>query len=114
MIEDELVGAVILNEEQSNEWKQIKWTEINGSALVIHAMVINPKHQNKGFGKKLLVYCEEYAKENRYACLRLDSFTKNPISNKLYQKFGYKKVGVVEFNMKPEGNMEYYCYEKIL
>ena len=114
IIEDELVGAVILNENQSNEWKQVKWTVINGSVLVIHAMVINPKHQNKGFGKRLLVYCEEYAKENRYACLRLDSFTKNPISNKLYQKFGYNKVGVVEFNIKPEGNMEYYCFEKIL
>ena len=114
MIEDEIIGAVILNEDQSNEWKQIKWAETNGRALVIHALVINPKHQNKGFGKRLLIECEQYAKENRYTCLRLDSFAKNPISNKLYQKFGYKNVGLVEFNIKPDENTEYYCFEKVL
>ena len=113
-INNEIVGAVILNENQSKEWNIINWTKIDGKALIIHALVIDPKHQNNGFGKKLIFYCEQYARENKYTSLRLDSFTKNDISNKLYQRFGYKNLGLVIFDMKPEGNKEYYCYEKLI
>jgi ribosomal protein S18 acetylase RimI-like enzyme len=110
----EIIGAAVLNENQSKEWESINWSKINGKTLVIHALVIDPKQQNRGFGKKLLSLCEQYAKDNGYSSIRLDSFKKNNISNRLYQSFGYKSVGTVVFNMKPENNKEYYCYEKIL
>jgi len=110
----EIIGAVVLNENQSREWETINWSKINGKTLVIHALVIDPKQQNRGLGKKLLSLCEQYAKDNRYSCIRLDSFKKNNVSNRLYQSFGYKNIGTVIFDMKPENNKEYYCYEKIL
>jgi ribosomal protein S18 acetylase RimI-like enzyme len=110
----EIIGAVVLNENQSREWKTVNWSKIDGKTLVIHALVIDPKQQNRGFGKKLLSLCEQYAKDNGYSCIRLDSFKKNNVSNRLYQSFGYKNVGTVVFNAKPEKNKEYYCYEKIL
>ncbi len=113
-IDNEIAGAVILNEKQSPEWNRIRWSEPDGRALVIHALVIAPEHQNKGYGGKLLFYCEKYAAENRYAGVRLDSFTKNAASNMLYRRSGYRSVGVVTFDMKPEGNREYYCFEKLL
>jgi ribosomal protein S18 acetylase RimI-like enzyme len=110
----EIIGAVILNENQSKEWENINWSKINGKILAIHALVIDPNQQNKGFGKKMLSLCEGYAKNNGYSCIRLDSFKRNNISNRLYQSFGYRNVGTVVFNMKPKNNKEYYCYEKIL
>ncbi len=112
--DEEIVGAVVLNEHQSKEWKSINWSKTEGKALVIHALVIDPKQQNKGFGKKLLSFCEKYAKDNKYSNIRLDSFKKNNVSNRLYQSSGYTNVGTVVFDMKPENNKEYYCYEKIL
>jgi ribosomal protein S18 acetylase RimI-like enzyme len=110
----EIIGAVVLNENQSREWKIINWSKKDGRALVIHALIIDPKQQNKGFGKKLLSFCEQYAKNNKYSSIRLDSFRKNNISNRLYQGSGYTNVGTVVFDMKPENNKEYFCYEKIL
>jgi GNAT superfamily N-acetyltransferase len=109
-----IIGAVILDEKQSKEWENIDWINSDGKTLVIHALVIDPIHQNKGFGKVLLLFCEQYAKDNKYLSIRLDSFKKNDISNRLYQSNGYKNLGTVIFDMKPENNKEYYCYEKIL
>jgi GNAT superfamily N-acetyltransferase len=109
-----IIGAVILDEKQSKEWENIDWINSDGKTLVIHALVIDPIHQNKGFGKVLLLFCEQYAKDNKYFSIRLDSFKKNDISNRLYQSNGYKNLGTVIFDMKPENNKEYYCYEKIL
>ena len=114
IIHQEIIGAVVLNEKQSPEWNAINWSKINGKVLVIHAMVVHPKHQNKGYGKQLLSLCEEYALRNGYRAIRLDSFKKNTISNKLYQSFGYNKLGTVIFDVKPENNREYFCYEKAL
>jgi ribosomal protein S18 acetylase RimI-like enzyme len=113
-INNELVGAVVLNEKQSPEWNGIAWSEPAGKSLVIHALVIDPKHQNKGFGKKLLLHCEAHARRHNYNSIRLDAFKKNDISNRMYQKYGYKNMGVVLFDSKPEDNKEYYCYEKSL
>jgi ribosomal protein S18 acetylase RimI-like enzyme len=110
---DAIIGAVVLNEEQSGEWQAIPWSDANGKALVIHALVIDPVFQNKGYGKKLLTYCEQYAHGHYYMCIRLDAFTKNDASNRLYIGFGYKNKGIVRFDSKPEGNEEYYCYEKV-
>ena len=109
-----LVGSVVLNEKQSREWEHINWTKVDGKVLAIHALVINPADQGKGRGKKLLTFCEEYAKTKGYACVRLDAFTKNETSNRLYVKYGYKNVGTTLFESKPEGNKEYFCYEKMI
>lgn len=99
---------------QWGEWNNIKWHYNNGKVLIIHALVIDPKQQNKGFGKKLLFYCQDFARKNKYQNIRLDSFAKNQAANMFYQKYGYKKRGVVIFDMKPEGNKEYFCYEKLI
>jgi RimJ/RimL family protein N-acetyltransferase len=58
--------------------------------------------------------CENHAHTHGYESIRLDSFAKNPASNRLYTKAGYSLAGSVFFDSKPEGNREYFCYEKIL
>jgi ribosomal protein S18 acetylase RimI-like enzyme len=112
--DDELVGAVVLNENQSAEWSVLPWTKVDGRVMVGHALVIDPKYQNRGLGGTVVSLCEKIAREERYACVRLDSFTKNDGANKLYLQRGYRMVGTVKFESKPEGNREYYCYEKLL
>lgn len=113
-LDNDILGAAVLNEKQADKWETISWDKAKSKALVIHAFVIDPKNQHKGFGKKLLVYCEQYARDNKYESIRLDSFKKNDMANRFYQKFGYANIGTVIFNQKPEGNREYYCYEKLL
>jgi GNAT superfamily N-acetyltransferase len=112
-LNDRIIGAVILNEIQSPEWRALSWLEDRGKPLIIHALIIDPNQQSKGFGKRLLWFCEECAQSHNYSSIRLDAFSKNRVSNQLYQNRGYNPIGTVIFDKKPLGNKEYICYEKV-
>jgi ribosomal protein S18 acetylase RimI-like enzyme len=61
--------------------------------MVLHRLCLNIKYQNKGFGTKIMLYIEDYLKNNGISSIRLDAFSKNPIALRLYNKLGYKKAG---------------------
>lgn len=109
-----MVGSVVLDEWQVPEWDKIHWQEAESSALVIHALVIEPRLQGRGYGATLLRACEHLALENGYKSLRLDVFAGNPAAQGLYEKAGYHKCGLIQFQSKPAGYQDYACYEKIL
>lgn len=90
------------------------WSCEKYNSLVIHVMVINPSPQGNGFDSILLENCENYAKTQGFNYIRLDSFSKNIISNQSYLTRDYKNLGIVTFDGKSKGNQKYYCYEKKL
>jgi RimJ/RimL family protein N-acetyltransferase len=112
--ENRIIGVVALNNDQSPEWDSISWSATSDRCLVIHALAVDPSFEGKGFGYEILSMCEKHALARGYASIRLDSFAKNPASNRLYAKSGYAIAGSVFFDSKPEENREYFCYEKIL
>ncbi len=111
---EELVGAVMLNRVQAEEWKTVPWQFTRENPLVIHGLVISPDAQGRGYGKKLLALCEEYGRQNSFTAMRLDAFPENAAAVSLYEKAGYRKRGAVTFGYKPPGHREYHCYEKLL
>lgn len=108
---EEWIGGVVLNEEQSDEWQTISWG-FDGPALVIHALIINPEYQGRGYGQQAIDIIEEYGIKEHYVGIRLDVFTENPGAIGLYKKNGYKFLGEVVFDSKPEGHQRYACCEK--
>ncbi|OQD32277.1 Acetyltransferase (GNAT) family protein [Bacillus toyonensis] len=84
--DDSLVGAVVLNEWQSPEYKRIDWSETDGRFLIVHSFVIHPLSQGKGYSKVLLSFWESEARRKGYNGIRLDCFTRNPVSLSLYEK----------------------------
>jgi len=111
---DLLVGAVCLNEDQALEYKDVSWSTVDGKDLVVHALAINPNHQGRGYGQRILEECETYAKTNGYDVIRLDAFSENPIARRFYEKNDYKHVGEVIFGYKPIGHQRYFCYDKCI
>lgn len=109
-----LVGSAILNESQADEWNKVSWNYKDEKTLVIHALAINSAHQGKGYGQKVLELCHKYGINNNYKVIRLDVFSENPAALYLYEKNGYKRVGEVTFDIKPEGHQLYFCYDKLL
>ena len=110
--DNKLIGTFILNTKVDEYWSKIEWK--NNNFLGLHLLAIKPDYQGKGFGKKVLAFCEQKAKEKGYESLHLDVFSKNPAAMNLYINNGYKKVGELYFDFKPVGNRLYYCFEKIL
>ncbi|MBI9011514.1 MAG: GNAT family N-acetyltransferase [Clostridiales bacterium] len=109
-----IVGSVVLDEFQSDEWSSLNWGYNEGAQLVIHALAIDPVFQGNGYGQKALELCEEYAIKANYNLMRLDAFSENQVALKLYEKNGYRKVGTVVFDSKPVNHQNYHCYEKKL
>ncbi|MGG0454923.1 GNAT family N-acetyltransferase [Bacillus mycoides] len=109
-----LVGAVVLNETQSPEYKLIDWSKTDGHFLIVHSFIIHPLVQGKGYSKVLLSFWESEARREGYKGIRLDCFTGNPVSLGLYEKNNYICRGAVYFKSKQPPHNWYNCYEKIL
>ena len=79
--------------------------------MVLHTLVVSPKHGKKGYGKRFVKFYEEYAYNHGCKYLRMDTSSKNLIARKLYNKLGYKEVSILPsiFNGMPFGLV---CLEK--
>ncbi len=104
----------MLNEWQSPEYELIDWSETHGRFLIVHSFVIHPFAQGKGYSKVLLSFWENEAKRKDYTGIRLDAFTGNPVSLRLYEKNHYICRGAVYFSSKQPPHNWYNCYEKTL
>ena len=114
VVDENIIGSVVLDEWQSPEWDAINWQETESPVLVIHALTVEPRLQGRGYGSALLRACEQLASEHGYGGVRLDVFAGNPAARSLYEQHGYQVRGQVLFRSKPAGHQTYACYEKML
>jgi len=106
---NEILGAINISEEQEIEYESIKWQFDDTKVLVIHRLVIDPKHQRKGHAQKLMDFAKTFATENNYTSIRLDAYSQNNKVIEFYKKQKYHIRGNVYF---PERKYPFYCIEK--
>ncbi|MFT5779907.1 MAG: ribosomal protein S18 acetylase RimI-like enzyme [Crocinitomicaceae bacterium] len=108
-----IIGIVVLNETQDEEYGDIDWITEDGTRnLVVHRLAVLPDHQGKGIARKLMDHAEVFAKEEGYDSIRLDTFSQNPRNQKFYQNRGYSDLGPVYLKYKK--SHPYYCYELLI
>ncbi|SRR6056297_2185796 len=107
-----IICSFDLSDYLDDLWKEVAWQDDN--FLGLHLLAVHPDYQGRGYGLKVIKFCENYAKNNNYSSLHLDVLSQNKAAINLYQKQGYKKIGELYFDFKPAGFREYHCYEKIL
>lgn len=108
-----IIAVVVLNQTQDEEYDQIEWlTDDSSKNLVVHRLAVDPNHQGKGIARKLMDFAENYAKEQKYDSIRLDTFSQNPRNQRFYLNRGYKELGSVFLKYKKEH--PYFCYEMLL
>nr|WP_068889526.1 GNAT family N-acetyltransferase [Pedobacter panaciterrae] len=105
----ELAGIVVLDKNQSPEYSSIKWESNIGIPLVMHRLCVRPKFQGQGIAKQLLRFSEQFAIDNSYKSIILDSFSRNHVALNLYENNGYMKKGKVTFRKG-----DFHCYQKIM
>lgn len=108
-----IIGIVVLNEKQDEEYAEIDWlTSENAKNLVVHRLAVLPNFQGRGIAQKLMTFAEKFAFNNCYDSIRLDTFSQNPRNQNFYSNRGYSNLGSVFLKYKKEH--PYYCYELIL
>ena len=105
--EESIVSAIVINKRQHQLYKTVKW-HLRKPA-VLHRLCVQPQLQQKGIGKKTVVYAERRLRRTRRCSVRLDAFSKNPAAIQLYESLGYTLVGRI-YLRKGEFNL----YEKSL
>lgn len=111
----EVVGAARINQIQVPEYSLADWQYKNAQddeIMVLHTLVIDPDHSSKGLGRKFVEFYEEYAKKQNCPYLRMDTNAKNTTARRLYQKLGYREVGIVPCDFNGIDDISLVCLEK--
>ena len=96
-IGEKIAVCFVLSEEYDEEYKNGKWQHPDSRFCVIHRLCVNPEFQSQGIATKTMEYIEKMCKETGYDSIRLDCFTENPYSRRLYDKAGYSVVGYADW-----------------
>ncbi|NRA10590.1 MAG: GNAT family N-acetyltransferase [Crocinitomicaceae bacterium] len=108
-----ILGIVVLNESQDEEYAEIKWSTSDADRnIVVHRLAVQPDQQGKGIARKIMDFAEVHAKDQGYDAIRLDTFSQNPRNQKFYTNRGYNDLGPVYLKYKKDH--PYYCYEMLL
>ena len=87
----------VLNEECDEEYKKAKWICPDARFCILHRLCVNPELQNQGIAGKTMNHIEEFCRGQKYDSIRLDCFTQNPYSRRLYDKCGYTVTGYADW-----------------
>jgi ribosomal protein S18 acetylase RimI-like enzyme len=110
VLEDEAgrcIGCVALDQRQADEYRELAWTT-REPALVVHRLCVDPAEQGRGLADELMTFAESHAAERGCASVRLDAYTGNSRSERLYRRRGYREVGQVRFPRRP---LPFWCFE---
>ena len=110
--ENTLIGCITITTYMDEEYVPIKWLTPNENNIYIHRLAVDPKFQGKGYAQMLMNFAENYALENKYISIRLDTFSQNKRNQNFYAQRGYQKLGNVYF--PKQSDSPFYCYELVL
>lgn len=105
----ELIGLIALCEDKDPEYEGVKWITPDGNNLYVHRLAVHPLHQGHGYARELMDFTEGFAREKKYASIRLDTFSKNPRNQRFYELRGYTRLN--EIYLPNQSPHPFYCYE---
>ena len=111
-----IVAAARINQEQGEEYALANWEYPAGDAqvMVLHTLVVLPECSGRGYGRQFVTFYEDHACKQGCKYLRMDTNARNLTARRLYQKLGYKEIGVVPCNFNGIPGVQLVCLEKKL
>ncbi|MFP4287258.1 MAG: GNAT family N-acetyltransferase [Candidatus Izemoplasmataceae bacterium] len=94
--EDNMVitGVMAIYPEHEEAYQVIKW--INTHAIVIHRVLIKPTLQGKGIGSNLLRFAFQYARDQKYDSVKIDTYPANQKMRTLLKNHQFHELGYIE------------------
>ena len=111
-INNSIIGCIVMSTLIDEEYIPVKWLTPNKNNIYIHRLAIHPEHQGNRYAQQLMDFAEQFAIENNYISIRLDTFSQNKRNKLFYELRGYKKLEDIYFPKQSE--YPFHCYELIL
>lgn len=90
---NDIAAVFVLSNDFDEQYNNGRWKCTDAHFMVVHRLCVRPKFQNCGIGTNMLHYIDEELSRNGIESIRLDVFSQNPYSLKMYARAGYEKVG---------------------
>lgn len=110
-IDKNVYGSIVISTLMDKEYIPIKWITENKNNIYIHRLAVHPKYQGLGYAQQLMTFAEQFAIENNYNSIRLDTFSQNKRNQKFYELRGYKRLGDIYF--PKQSKFPFHCYELV-
>lgn len=110
--ENNIIGAIVLSIFMDDEYKEVSWLTPNRKNLYIHRLAVHPSFQSKGYAQRLMDYAENFARQNDFLSVRLDTFSQNQRNQRFYEFRGYIKLEDIYF--PNQSSYPFHCYELIV
>lgn len=111
-IAKKIIGTIVISTLIDNEYAAVNWLTPNSTNIYIHRLSIHPNQQKKGYAQQLMNFAENYAKENGFISIRLDTFSQNKRNQKFYETRGYQRLEDISY--PKQSAHSFHCYELVL
>lgn len=93
--ENGLCASMILNKVQPEDYKKITWLYAaeEEETAVIHTLCVPPSRAGMGYGRRMVQYALDRAREWGCKAVRIDTFAGNEPAAALYTKMGFRYAG---------------------
>lgn len=108
----DMIASVILNHNLDG-YDDVKWNidAEKDQILVIHAIAVSPEYLGKGYGKQMVRFAIETAKEMGLKAIRLDVLPGNIPAERAYVSEGFRYVDTKTMSYGNAGVRNYSLYE---
>lgn len=95
--EGEILGSAIINQSQCDGYETAQWQypAEDSEVMVLHTLTISPAAARQGYGRGFVAFYEQHARAQGCRFLRMDTNARNCRARTMYQKLGYREVGVI-------------------
>ncbi len=95
--DDRVVGSMIVNGVQLDDYRKIEWEykAPDDQVIVVHTLCIIPEYAGKGLGSKMIEYAASLGLSTGCTVMRLDTYAGNYPAQKFYNKLGFRISGVL-------------------
>ncbi|WP_299519697.1 GNAT family N-acetyltransferase [Winogradskyella sp.] len=111
-INGQVKGTIVMSTFMDEDYFPVEWLTKSENNIYIHRLAIHPELQGQGYAQQLMDFAEQFAIDNNYSSIRLDTFSQNKRNQKFYELRGYKRLGDIYFPKQSE--YPFHCYELVL
>jgi ribosomal protein S18 acetylase RimI-like enzyme len=89
-------GTILAAEDASGRLLGCIYTEVRGKLGYMGQLAVDPAHQGKGLGRRLMVAAEEHLRGNGCTAVEITVLNTRPELPPIYRRFGFVETGTEE------------------
>lgn len=113
---DNIAAAMVLNHSGNESYMQYEWptAAADSEVTVIHALGVDPEKAGKGYGRRMVQFAIDTARQNQQKVIRLDVLKGNVPAEKLYSGMGFQYLHTLQMFYEDTGWTDFELYEYTL